>query len=230
MSIDYTRERLEHEALKGYEDDLPGSTAKARLDAFVELRNRTAGELVALVEVQRRKLQATVDAPGVVNAKRNGLLKTLARKLLGGEEIDHDEQKALDSEVASAKRKAAVAQVAIAELDEKIDIAQLRCKRLREREHGFVQNALLEHVAVELGPKYKAAVDELRRVTQQIDAVRRAGDMVGLSITIPENRRQRVDHFFELPGFGILKGADAIIAPDSAAIAPWREMIKSWTQ
>ena len=223
------RSEFEAAALAGYDSDPAGATARERLTNFIAWRDRTASELAAL-QSKRQSMQSMVDAPATVAAKRDGLLKSLARRLLGGEEIvDHDEQAALDSELRSSKRKAAVAQVALAELDTQIDVKQLQVRRLSERENGFARDALLEHINITLGPQYHKAVGELRRVMKQIDAARRAGDMVGLSITIPENRRQRVENFFQLPELGILKHAEAMISSaDNDAVAPWRDMIKSW--
>ena len=223
------RSDFEAAAIADVNGDMPGATAKQRLDAFLALKNKTAAELAAL-QAQRGKLQTVIDAPTTVAAKRDGLLKSLAKRLLLGEDdLDTSEQAALDRDVSAAKRRAAVAQVAIQELDEKIEIQRLRVKRLAEREHGFVKAALLEHVSETLGPRYATAVATLRDVVQEIDAARRAGGMVGLSVTIPENRRQRVDHFFTLPDFGLLKGAEAVIsAADSAELAPWRKLLADW--
>jgi hypothetical protein len=121
------RNDFEDAAIADVNGEMPGATAKQRLDNFIVLRDRTADELSAL-QAQRTRLQALADAPATVAAKRDGLLRTLARKLLGGEEVDHDDQKALDREVATAKRRAAVAEVALVELDEKIEIQRLRVK------------------------------------------------------------------------------------------------------
>jgi len=225
------RSELEARAVEAYNADVAGSTARERLDALIKWRNQTSAELAAL-QAQRERLRAMINEPEQVKGRKAGLIKTLAQRLLGGTDVeafDVLECKTVDGEIAAARHRAAVAAVALVELDEKIDIQELRCKRLAERQHGFVRDALLETIASELGPKYRAAVDELRRVVQEIDAARRAGGMIGLNIVHHENRRQRVEHYFTLPDFGLLKGAENMVtSAGDAALASWRDLIKSW--
>jgi len=61
-----------------YDVAVAGKTARARLSALVAWRNRTAGELDAL-NAKRVKLNAAVDAPAAVQAKRQSLLQMLAQ-------------------------------------------------------------------------------------------------------------------------------------------------------
>jgi hypothetical protein len=209
------RSDFEAAAVEAFNGEMPGATAKQRLDALLALKNKTADELLAL-QAKRASMQGLLDAPATVAAKRTSLLHVLARRLLGGEEIvDHDEQAALDSELRASKRKAAVAEVALAELDVEIDKKQLQVRRLGEREAGFAKDALKEYVSAELGPQYHAAVTELRRVIQRIDGAREAAGHGGFAL-------------IELPTLGVLKRADAMIAPDIAATAPWRKLLSLW--
>jgi hypothetical protein len=77
-------------------------------------------------------------------------------RLLRGSDIeafDALQARTFDSEIGAAQHRADVTKIAIAELDIEIDRKQLQVKRLRDREHSFAKDALLEHVAAELGPK-----------------------------------------------------------------------------
>jgi hypothetical protein len=209
------RDFFEQEALRGYEDEPKGHTAKQRLDNFVTLRKRTEGEHDALL-AQQQRLQDAIDAPAQTKAKRDGLLKTLAKKLLGGEDVagfDLLRRTAVESEIQDAEARAEIAKLAIAELAEKLEIAALRVRRLKEREREFVQAAVSEHIKAELGPKYRRAIAEFGAIAHQIQGAREAAGLGS-----PEK--------IELPTFWIVD--DATIRPDRNAVKPWRKLIESW--
>jgi hypothetical protein len=209
------RDAFEATVLADYEAEPAGATAKERLVNFIKWKNDTAAELAKLKE-QRQRLQATTDAPAEFTAKRTSLLRTLATKLLGGDEtsnFDLLEARALDSEIDAAQRRADVAKLALAQLDEKIEIKTLQLNRLRDREAGFAELALLEYATEKLGARYRAAIAELRDVATQLDGARQVGGRSGFKA-------------FALPSLGALSdNRDAWIAPDGAAQESWRQWL-----
>jgi hypothetical protein len=199
---------------------------RANLEKNVADRNRLAGEIAGL-KAKGANLQALIEAPNALRSQRDGKLRSLAKRLLGGESIDVPDR----ADINAASRKAEVAALAVAELDDEITAKQAAITELRQRESDLVRYRMIAHIKEDLGPRYKAAVSELRDVIQQIDAAHRSVDLYGLSIVIHENTRKRVDHHFELPDLGVLEHPDYIItSADGAALAPYRKMINEWTK
>jgi hypothetical protein len=224
------RSEFEAAALEGFDDEPAGKNAREKLQKFVAWRDKTAGELSDL-QAKRQRLQSTVDAPAQIAGRRAGLLKALASALLRGDDPDMTDATAADTALAVANARAEAARLAVVELDVEIDKKQLQVKRLRERQQSLVQAAMVEHVAETWGARYRKAVDELRACVQQIDAAKRAADLGGLSVVIPENHRQRVETYFDLPDFNLLKGFEGrITSANRAALEPWRDLIKEWSK
>jgi hypothetical protein len=156
-----------HALTEPYEAEVAGGTAKDRLGAFVAWRNRTARELEAL-QAKRDRLLAAVDAPAAVQVKRQGLLQMLARKLMGGDDItdaDLADTGSIDASLGAATARAEAAKIAVAAMDKDIEAKTLGLKRLRERQRGFVQKAMLQHVAETYGNRYRDTVENLRALT-----------------------------------------------------------------
>jgi hypothetical protein len=214
---EWAADRARAKALKGCDDDIPGATAREQLSNLHAKIAREEAEESAL-KAQDTRFRAAIDRPGEVKARRTSLLQSLAHKLLGGEEssgFDLLRRREMDSELEAARHGADVARLASADLGPQLEIKALRVKRLRERLPGFERDAMLEHIAETLGPKYVAAIAALRDVTQQIDAARTAAGMRGL------------EKIVSLPTFGLLDHA-VIAAADHAAQAEWRKLIASW--
>ncbi len=141
--------------LVDYDKPMSGGTAWDRLQSFVALRDKTQAQLDAL-QGQKARLQGAVEAPAAVKAKRTGLLQLLAKKLIGGDEMDTSEAVTVDADIAAATVRADAAQLAVMELDKQIADKVLQVNRLAERQRGFVQDAMLEHVKGTYGDKYQA--------------------------------------------------------------------------
>jgi hypothetical protein len=208
------RDAWESEVLAPYEADPAGKTARERLTAFIKWKNDTAAELSKLGE-QRAKLLTVADAPAEFTAKRTGLLKVLAGKLLGGNEPDgYDllELRTINTESGDAKARAAIARLALAELDQKIEAKTLQVERLKDREGGFAEAALLEYATETLGDRYRKAIAEIRSVAQQLDGARQAANCAEFK-------------FFDLPPLGVLESGEGRISSDRGAQAPWRKWL-----
>jgi hypothetical protein len=213
----WERDRFESRALKGYDAPVPGKTAKARLANYVKWCNETAAEFASL-EAQRAKLQDAIDRPAEVKTRRDGLSKTLAKKMLGGEDVsgfDLMRRTTIETEVADAESRAEIAKLALAEINEQIEVKRLQVERLRGRQHEFVTDAMAEHLREKLGNEYRQAIDRLRNVIHQIDAARRASGMAGLHDAI------------SLPALGLLE-RDAKITGADRSYAEWHKLLAEW--
>jgi hypothetical protein len=201
--------------------------ARAALARFIAWRDSVAAELAALVAM-RDRLQATVNAPAAVEAKRSGLLRDQAKRLLefvglgereaetGG--FDVVERRALDTELDSAQHRADVAAIAIADIAQKISEKEVQLARLIERERSFVHSALREH-ADDLGREYLRRIEALRDTVTQLSGLRQ---FVGYGA---------IDKV-ELPEFRVASLEDSekarTIVAKPGADKPWRELAENW--
>jgi hypothetical protein len=217
---EWAADRARAKALAGCDDDIPGANAKEQLTNLHAKIAREEAEKSKFT-AQDARLQAAIDEPAKTLAKRDGLLKTLAKRLLGGEDagsegFDFLQRRTLDAEIDQAEHNADVAKLARAAITDKLEVATLRVARLRERLPGFERAAMAEHIREHLAPEYRRAIAPLRDITQRIDGARRAAGMCGLEKSVT------------LQTFGLLDSRDAQIAPDHAAQAPWCKLIDSW--
>jgi hypothetical protein len=216
----YERSRFEEKALKGYDADVAGKTARQRLANFVEWLGKTTAEESAL-KAKGAQLQAAIAAPAQAKAKRDGLLRSMAKKLLGADDggsqgFDLLQRRTLDTEIDAAEHHAEIAKLALVDLDEQVDIARLRVERLRGRRHEFVTDAMQEHLRETLVPEYRKTIDSLRNVVHRIDAARRASGMAGLHDAI------------RLPALSALDRDAVIGAAEVGALEEWCTLLRSW--
>ncbi len=166
-------------------------------------RDSVAGELAAL-KVTRDRLQAAIDAPESLKAKRSGLLREQANRLLefiglGKNEatsgFDVLERRTLDAELDQAEHKSEVARIAIADIGKQIATKEVQLAYLIKREKEFVRPALRERAELYI-PAYAAAIEKLREAIAPL-----------------------------APEFGSLKKSDIRI--HECNDAPWREFERS---
>jgi len=199
-------------------DALSATPQRARLARFMAWRDSVAGELAAL-KVTRDRLQAAIDAPESLKAKRSGLLREQANRLLefiglGKNEatsgFDVLERRTLDAELDQAEHKSEVARIAIADIGKQIATKEVQLAYLIKREKEFVRPALRERAELYI-PAYAAAIEKLREAIAPLAGLQAHLHGKGVDIDLPE--------------FGSLKKSDIRI--HECNDAPWREFERS---
>lgn len=147
---------------------------RAKFARYVAWRRKLEGELAAL-EAKRTELDAMVAAPAETAATIRGAVKRTADWLLGRDGADNSDEagrKLLEDNLAAQRHRAESAQEALPEIGRTIEVAQMRVKRLVEREKEFLSPALAE-LADEagLGHRYRRAIKELRSVLDLLNGL-----------------------------------------------------------
>jgi hypothetical protein len=147
---------------------------QARLARFHSWRlqiQRTASEL----QTKRAEFERMMEAPKHTESALKGEVRRTAARLMGrdvggaGEGI----RKALEDRLSEDRHRAEAAREALPELDKQIEVAELRLKRINERESEFLHPAIVEAAdRIGLGKLYLKKIAELRAVTDLIFGLR----------------------------------------------------------
>jgi hypothetical protein len=146
----------------------PQRARLARYHAWRMQEERKQSDLQTL----KAKMQSIIDVPAATEAEIKREVKRTASFLMGREPTDGADiakRRRLDDRLASERHAAEAAREALAEIERKTKIGELRLSRLNRRESEFVHPALIE-VAEELGlgKLYLKKIAELREVTEII--------------------------------------------------------------
>jgi hypothetical protein len=167
----WQRERFEEEATSDLSGDPPIcntkglSPARAKWADFREWQGQEGRELQAL---QARRTDIKAKLARAEAGIKDGVRQAADRLLSGDDSAD-------DTKVISATHLAEAARIALFELEEKIDRAEIRVKRLDRREQEFLQAAVLEIAkSAGLAERYMEKIREVREVAELIFGLTKA--------------------------------------------------------
>lgn len=194
------------------------SPQKARYTRF---RAWLQTEKSKLADAHRKlaTLDGLVEAPRETEGKIQALVRKTAAFLLGRGTDDSavDERATLDSKLTAERHRAEAAQAARPEIERLVEIAELRVRRLKEREPDFVRAAVIEHaIKSELGARYQKAVDELAAVLDEINGL--CAEFGGYGNGLP------VTTDLKLPAFSALGAEGRKIFARDGNVSMWRKL------
>jgi hypothetical protein len=156
-------------------DTPPGLTPTRA--AYWRFRQWMAAEYDKLEAAKKKKadLQALIDAPAAAESGLAALVRRTADRLLNGlpaDESDAAKRLELETQNVAARHKAEAAALVLSDVENELEIALLRCRRLREREYEFLNPAMLEcgEGAAQLLAKKRAEVAALERLVKPLIA------------------------------------------------------------
>jgi hypothetical protein len=190
---------------------------RARWARYSAWRVHEQAKLDAL-EKRKAELQAQIDAPSETETKIQAGVRRTADWLAGrtAEESDAANAKALADKLAEQRPLARAAEQELQELSEKIDVAQLRAKKIAERELDFLRPALIEAAERHgLGKLYAERVDALREVMELLFGL--GAEFRGYQDGLPHVAD------VELPSAGAL-GSPPDILSRNAQCGVWRRL------
>jgi hypothetical protein len=200
-----------------------------RLARFVAWREREGAALAVLVKA-RARLADVVEAPVETQRRIGEMIKTGASRLLaaiGGnveDALDDDaiSRRVLDERLAAQRHRADAAREAILGLDPKIEAAQLRVAKLKEREPEFVRDALIEYADAVFAATYLAKVAELRSALLPILGLKSYLGHDTSVIALPSTS--------ELPTLKAAANGALSVRPSAAAAGLWKALAKAWAE
>lgn len=191
---EWQREAREALALADFNGEPPdgicsvkGLSPKRALYArYFAWRLQVATELASL-ESKKAELEAIIGSRGQVETEIvNGIRRTANRFLGRGNDSGEGEARDLAERLAVCQHRAEAAKLALPELDQQIETAQLRVKRLEERESEFLHPALIEEAdKAGLGKLYLAKIEELRKVVALINGLSEVVATYGSNFMMP---------------------------------------------
>jgi hypothetical protein len=150
----WDRTAFEERAIADLNGDPPSGVSTVGLSPARAQYVRFHGWLVAerdklaTLEAKRTELQGMVDGAVDTEGEIKKLIRRSADFLLGrsAEDSDASQRLALETKRAEQIHRSEVARVALPDLQRDIEIAEVRCKRLQERESEFLVPAIFEVV------------------------------------------------------------------------------------
>lgn len=202
---------------------------RMRLARFVAWRDRESSKLAVLVKA-RAKLVDIVGAPVETQRRIGEIIKTGASRLLAAigsnaDDVLHDDaisRRVLDERLSAQRHRADAAREAMADLDQRITVAQRRVTRLSERESEFVRPALIEYADAVFTDIYLTKVAELRKALLPLLGLNDYLGYAAPSIAFPT--------MSELPKIKSAGAGAFSLRPSTAARSLWAALAKTWAE
>jgi hypothetical protein len=139
------------------------------------------------LETRRAELLGLKSKPAETESRIQVLIKRTADYLLGRGDDDGGaelERRGLDDRLAIERHRAEAVDTILPALDRDIEVAQLRVKRLQEREAGFLKPALVEH-AEKFVPDYIRAIEALKKAIAPLAGLNEFFGGDGVNVKLP---------------------------------------------